>query len=129
MNRRPAQGFTLLECLVALLIVALVVGGSMFQVSQYAQERMALGERFAAHSLAWNRLMDQYQVVQGWQQENAGMTENSGTATEFGRDWRWELESTSTIAENFYRYEVRVYPAGEGERLSSLLVAYFIAEQ
>lgn len=131
---RTTPGFTLLECLIALLVVGLVMGGSLFQVSRYADERAELTSRLDAHTLAWNKLMDQYQLIQGWVQPNAGLAEASGTAMEGGRDWYWEIEATSTIAQDFYRYEVRVFEtstesAESSEDLAALLVAYFIAEQ
>jgi prepilin-type N-terminal cleavage/methylation domain-containing protein len=125
-------GFTLLECLIALLVIGLVMGGSLFQVSRYADERAALGERFASHTVAWNRLMEQYQLVQGWVQPNQGLAEADGVAKEFDQSWRWQMDVTSTLAKNFYRYEVRVFPDGDNgeqnEELAALLVAYFIAE-
>ena len=40
MNR--TRGFTLLECLIALLVIGLVMGGSLYQVSRYADERAML---------------------------------------------------------------------------------------
>lgn len=128
------RGFTLLECLIALLVVGLVMGGSLFQVSRYADERAELSSRLDAHTLAWNKLMDQYQLIQGWVQPNAGLAEASGVTAVGGRDWRWEIEATSTIAQDFYRYEVSVYEsASDSEQssgdLAALLVAYFIAEQ
>lgn len=127
-------GFTLLECLIALLVVGLVMGGSLFQVSRYAEERAELTDRLEAHTLAWNKLMDQYQLVQGWVQPNAGLAEASGTSLEGARSWYWEINATSTIAEDFYRYEVRVFEtsadtSGPSENLAALLVAYYIAEQ
>ena len=132
MNRN--RGFTLLECLIALLVIGLVMGGSLYQVSRYADERAMLAERLAAHTVAWNKLMDQYQLVQGWVAPNSGLAEASGTSSGFDRDWHWEISAISTLAEDFYRYEVRVFEAEAGESeepgdLAALLVAYFIAEQ
>jgi len=133
-QRMRDAGFTLLECLIALLVVGLVMGGSLFQVSRYADERAELTDRLDAHTLAWNKLMDQYQLIQGWVQPNAGLAESSGTSREGGRDWYWEMEATSTIAQDFYRYQVRVFETSNEETetggdLAALLVAYFIAEQ
>lgn len=129
---RLGKGFTLLECLIALLVVGLVMGGSLFQVSRYADERAELTDRLNAHTLAWNKLMDQYQLVQGWVQPNAGLAESNGISLEGGRNWLWELNATSTIAQDFYRYEVRVSETSADSEesagdLAALLVAYYIA--
>ncbi len=128
-------GFTLLECLVALLIVALVVGGALFQVSLYANQRAGLQDRVAAHTVAWNRLMDQYLLVNGWVPAQTGPAERSGQTRIQERDWHWEIAAESTLASGFYRYEVRVFPVnpdsgsdGSDARLASLLAAYFIAD-
>ncbi len=124
-----SSGFTLLECLIALLIVALVMGGSLYQVSIYADQRATMEERFASHTVAWNRLMEQYQLVNGWTAPNAGLSSSSGNASEFGQIWNWELEAVPTLADNFFRYEVRVYPeeSGQETEIAGLLAAYFIA--
>lgn len=127
-------GFLLLDCLFALLVVSLVIGGCLFTVSQYADERAALRVRLEARTVAWNRLMEQYQLVQRWGEPNRGLAEANGTSQGAGRSWYWEMDATSTIAQDFYRYEVRVFEtdpdnAESGGDLATLLVAYYIAEQ
>jgi len=54
------RGFTLIEVAVALTILSWVLGSSLFLVSQYADERLRMRERFLATQVAWNQLMEQY---------------------------------------------------------------------
>ena len=137
MNQWKESGFTLIEVLIALTISGLLIGFAVSQVGQIAAERIALQERLAAETVAWNKLMDQYQLVEGWV-ERTSSAESSGSEEAIGREWNWQLEAESTFAEDFYRYQVEVFP-GNGSVLNSnsnsnsetnmaLLAAYFIVD-
>jgi type II secretion system protein I len=122
-----SQGFTLIEVLIALTISGLLIGFAVSQVGQIATERIELQERLAAETVAWNKLMDQYQLVEGWV-ERSSAAESSGEEEAIGRDWLWSLQAESTLAEDFYRYEVAVFPQDDTESNTALLAAYFIVE-
>lgn len=130
-NRMKKNGFTLIEVLIALTISGLLIGFSVSQVGQIAAERIALQERLAAETVAWNKLMDQYQLVEGWV-ERTSSAESSGSEEAIGREWHWQLEAASSLAEDFYRYQVEVFPESGSDRNSetnmALLAAYFIVE-
>ncbi len=121
------RGFTLIEVLIALVISALLIGFAVSQVGQIANERFAMQERLAAETVAWNKLMEQYQLVEGWV-ERSGLAESSGSEQALGRDWDWSLEAESTLAEDFYRYQVEVFPDAETGANMALLAIYLIAE-
>ena len=60
------SGFTLIELVVALFILSLVLSSAIHSVQQYADERVLLKDRFFAHNVAWNQLMNRYKVSQAW---------------------------------------------------------------
>lgn len=129
-SRQPqsrTSGFTLIEVLIALTISGLLIGFAVSQVGQIAIERIALQERLAAETVAWNKLMDQYQLVEGWV-ERSSASESSGEEEAIGRNWQWTLQAESTLAEDFYRYEVEVFPEDNTDSNAALLAAYFIVE-
>lgn len=122
-----SSGFTLIEVLVALTISALLIGFAVSQVGQIAVERVELQERLAAETVAWNKLMEQYQLVEGWV-ERSNSAESSGSENSIGRSWQWQLQAESTFAEDFFRYQVEVFPEGNSETNMALLAAYFIVD-
>ena len=129
------QGFTLIEVLIALFIAGLLIGFAVSQVGQIADERIGLQERLAAETVAWNKLMQQYQLVEGWVESTTGAAESAGTEETLGRPWRWQLEAESTFGEDFYRYQVEVFSDSTIEASDSdaanntaLLAAYFIVD-
>ena len=60
------QAFTLIEVVIALTILAWVLGSVLFLVSQYADERLMMRQRFYGNQVAWNQLLDNYQKTRGW---------------------------------------------------------------
>jgi type II secretion system protein I len=104
-----ARGFTLIEVLVALLIVSLVATGAFTAVSNFADQRVILTTRFSGHWIAWNKLAEQYQVSKGWVGATNYRAQTKGRVEVAGQQWRWFLTKEKTLAENFHRYEVKVF--------------------
>jgi Tfp pilus assembly protein PilV len=124
---KRSAGFTLLEVLIAFVIAMLLVTGALFVTSGINNERFSYQQRLAANTLAWNRLMEQYQLIEGWIPRDGQLGESNARGSAFGQDWRWELTAVSTLGEDFYRYEVLVF-ADDTEQDSAKLAAYFIAK-
>lgn len=134
-NRRlKYSGFTLLEVMIALIVAALLLGGVYRTMSQQALERLKMNERFLGQTAAWNRLMEQYQVVQRWVPRGNELGRRNGKNELQGRDWYWELDAESTLGDNFFRYEVKVYaqkddgsrPGDDAPSVASLVAFYII---
>jgi type II secretion system protein I len=123
---RSQAGFTLLEVLIAFMIAALMLTAALVATQQMADEKYQYERRLVASNLGWNRLMEQYRLIEGWQPQPGQRGETSGRLTALGREWRWQLEAESTVGENFFRYEVRVFEA-QAEQDTAMLAAYFIA--
>lgn len=122
------QGFTLIEVIVALVILGLVLGGLYSEIQSQIDRRFQLQERYFAQTVAWNRLLAQYQIIQRWSPPGNRLGAKNGDADMNGREWYWELEVQETLGEDFYRYEVQSYPDKEASQSTGSLAAYFVAE-
>ncbi|MFQ3324368.1 MAG: type II secretion system protein I [Pseudomonadales bacterium] len=107
------KGFTLIEVLVALLIVSLVATGAFTAVSNFADQRVILTTRFAGHWIAWNKLAEEYQVSKGWVDATNYRAQTKGKVDVAGQQWHWFLTKEKTLVENFHRYEVKVFSPEE----------------
>lgn len=103
-----ARGFTLLEVLIALAIVALSAGALLGAVTSSASNVIYLKERTLAEWVALNRLteirMDQNMPSTGKRKGNSVMG---------GTRWEWEEEVGELAFEGMFRIDVRVRNTGE----------------
>ena len=124
------KGFTLLEVLVALIVMSLMLGGLYRAVDSQVDQRIRINERFLGQTAAWNRLLDQYQLIEGWVPRGNRLGERDGTSELYGRTWYWKLETQQTFGDNFFRYEVRTFTDPNTEDAPSVasLAAFFVVE-
>jgi len=108
-NCHKSTGFTLIETLVALLVVAIAYAGVATAVSQFVDQRLMLVERHTSHRIAWNRLMEQYLVAQSIQLDERNFAENKGETELRGNRWRWQVTEEKTASGDLVRYQVDVY--------------------
>ena len=129
-NIKHARGFTLLEVLVALIVMSLLLGGMYRVVEQQVDERIRINDRFLGQTAAWNRLLDQYQLVEGWVPRGNRLGQRRGTAELYGATWYWTLDTQQTFGDNFFRYEVLTFTDPNTEEAPSVasLVAFYIVE-
>lgn len=108
MKRHPysAGGFTLIEVMVALAVVALALPALLFALSQQVDATGYLRDKSMAHAIGANKLSElrllavaQRDLIQG---------EDSGVTTMGGREWHWWVDSTETEVAQFYRVEITV---------------------
>ena len=98
-----ARGFTLIEVLVALVIVAVSMTGAILVVTQRARDGTYLRDKTFAHWIAMNLLTERRL------QNGAPPLGKSSDGVEFGgRQWRWTIEVKETAVESMRRLDVRV---------------------
>lgn len=101
---RPLRaGFTLLEVLVALAVLAIALGAALRLATQTTAGAAAMRDRTVASWVAENRL---HRVLLG--EEPLALGRYSGEERQAGRDWRWRLTVTSTRDGDVRRLEVQV---------------------
>jgi len=126
--RGGKNGFTLLEVIVALLILSTVLASSLQLVHRYADQRLSLRDRVTANQVAWNRLMERYQFAERWLPDTLPTRKSStGMVTEGARDWIWELESEEAMGKNLFRYKVSVFAPEVTQAKANLTV--FLVDQ
>ena len=90
------SGFTLIEVLIAVVVLAIALGASLDALSNYSAAQSQLRERYMAHLVAWNTLINIHnnQNIED-QCENIGSSE--GYEEQAGAQWNW-LQSVEVIS-------------------------------
>lgn len=104
--RRSQHGFTLLEILVALAVLALSMSAVIKAASDYTASESHLRDRTIATWVARNVLAEQ-QVRQEWPR----VGEQKDTVEMAGREWQWLARTTQTDEEELRRLDVEIRPA------------------
>lgn len=103
-----SRGFTLVEVLVALVIVAYVGISAQQRLGQFLDERAAMQSRHEAHWVAWNELMRSYQQSV-WGNINGEEKLSSRGDTRFlGHTWFYQRDQQSTLNGELIREQVQV---------------------
>jgi general secretion pathway protein I len=119
--KRP-DGFTLLEILVALVVVSLSLGAVIQTVGSYTKNQASLRDRVFAQWVARNQLATM-QIDGSWpsvgqKKGEADFPEDvSGTRN---REWRWVMQVTQSPEEDMRRLDIDVYNASADDDASPL---------
>ena len=130
MSARPAdsrprvravdRGFTLIEVLAALVIVALGMLGVIEAVTQTARNGTYLREKTLAHWIAMNVVTERR-----LQLEPPPIAESSDEVEFAGARWRWTMRVTQTQVPSLRRMDVSVRPADAAETVALATVTGF----
>jgi general secretion pathway protein I len=115
MNRQRARGFTLIEVLVALAILAVALAAASRASALMAGSSTELRQRLLASWVAQNRLAE-LQARRAW--PNVGTRE--GEAEQAGLKLVWRETVSDTPNQAFLRVEISVGEQGREHRLAQL---------
>ena len=120
-RRAYARGFTLIEVLAALVIVALGMLGVIQAVTQTARNGTYLREKTLAHWIAMNVITEQRLLP-----SPPELTETSAALEFAGQRWQWTMNVTQTEVESLRRMDVSVRFADrpDGEALVTVTGFY-----
>lgn len=127
MSRSPQAGFTLVEVMVALAIVALSLPALLFTLDQQLEGTRYLRERSLAQFVAANRLSE---LRLGMARDGSLTAGRSNGEWELAQQiWYWSSDIQETQIPGFFRAEVRVAaePVEDAPTLTTL-TAYLVPE-
>lgn len=124
---RGGDGFTLIEVMVALAVVALALPALLASLYQEIDGTAYIRDKAIAHTVAANKLTELRLLARG--QGALLQGRESGAAAMAGRDWYWRVESKPTEVNRFYRVEISVADSEQDrDRPLYTLVAFFSAD-
>ncbi|MDO8862209.1 type II secretion system minor pseudopilin GspI [Haliea sp. E1-2-M8] len=121
-KRQRQPGFTLVEVMVALAVVALALPALMFALYQQVDGTGYLRDKSLAQMVASNKLVELRLLTAARSGLFSGV--DSGVEELAGRQWHWRLASSATQVQSFYRVEIAVR---EGEEESGLPLYTLVA--
>jgi len=116
---RQQKGFTLLEVLIALAILAIALAAAIKGVSSHVLNLVYLKERSLAHWVGLNALTE-LRVSGQWPSSG----EIKGDEAMAGREFKWVITVTEVEGGDVRRLDVKVTPEDDDERPLSTMVAY-----
>ena len=121
------RGFTLVEVMVALAVVAIALPALLVTLNQHVDATGYLRDKSMAQMVAANKFEELRILSRAGQSLLQG--KESGVSSMAGREWYWWLESQPTEANNFYRVAIDVATDEEqGATPLFTLVAFLSAD-
>lgn len=122
-NRLPSahKGFTLIEVIVALGIIATAMAAVMMTVSANVQNATGLKERTFAHWIAMNKMNELF--IQN-ETEWPAIKKTDGSVLMAEHEWFWEQEVEKTEVDTVRRVHIRVRVNENDEYPMTTLVGF-----
>lgn len=119
--QRHENGFTLIEVMVALTIIALSLGAIITSSGSQASQATYLKQKTIAHWVALNEIT-KLQISDTW--PDTGSTD--GSTEMVNQEWYWTRVVLKTEDENSRQARFQVYSDKDRENSLTSLTAYFI---
>ena len=101
-----SKGFTLVEVMVALAIVAIALPALLMALYQQIDDTAYLRDKTLAYMVAENKLAEIRLVIGSTRNLSAG--KDSGLASMADRDWYWWVDTKATEVDKFFRGDITV---------------------
>jgi general secretion pathway protein I len=121
---RARRGFTLIEILVALAILAVALAAAVRAAGVSVDTTTVVMERLLAGWVAQNRLAE-YAVRPLWPEVGT----RQGNVEQGGLQFVWRETVSGTPNPRFRRVDVQVFPARQPERVAARLVGYAVRSE
>jgi len=116
-------GFTLLEVMVALFIVAIALGGAIRVMGNAAQNSSRLTNKTFAQWVALNQVA-KLRIEKAWPK----LGEDKGDTEMADRKWNWVQKTIKTEDERVKRVEISVWLSSDSDSGSFATVVGFLSE-
>jgi len=118
-GRARPQGFTLLEILVAVAVVAIALTAVMTEVSRDLHNTTLLRDKTLAQWVAMNTV-NEWQLKKDW----PGPGQHRGETEMAGQNWYWTVKVSTTDDPNVRRLDVEVSERRDAKQPRAALLAY-----
>ncbi|MCK5903609.1 MAG: type II secretion system minor pseudopilin GspI [Cocleimonas sp.] len=124
MNKLKSKGFTLIEVLVALMVIAVALGGAVKVMGSASSNISTLSQRTFAQWVGLNQLTN-VQLKGAWLK----VGESTGEVSMAERKWKWVQKVVQTEVDTIKRLEVTVYKSPKDRGSNPLVtVVGFLAK-
>lgn len=124
MRMRRGRGFTLIEVMVALAVLAIALAAVLKGISAHVGNAAYLRERTLAHWVALNKISEM-QVKRDWPAPGAA----DGSSLMAGHEWRWTVTVQDTPDPSVRRLDVAVKGDAAAHEALTTVVGYLARPQ
>lgn len=114
-GRRPARGFTLMEVMIALLIIVVGAAAVINTSTESAWKSAQLWQRTVAGWVAQNQLAE-FRARRTWSNDRS----QSGRVEMANAEWRWQLRASDTDDPSMRRLDIEVFLEGDDDAKARL---------